>query len=202
MSALPAVSDVQRDFLREMMNIGSGSAALALARMLGAPVAIEIPRLRTWPAAASTLLKHLGTPPVTCAAMEMVGDVPGTLWFLVSQRDRAGLAVLSSGGSAVSDTRIKELADITVGVFLTAIHRFCGLGVHHTPPVLEVSRDREVLRKALCASQDGDTPGLLVEALFRVPRRPVRVHLLVVPRPEGVAALTGSLEHARALCIG
>lgn len=230
----PGLSGVQVDFLREMMNIGSSSAAAALSRMLGCPVALDIPRLCPWPGPGPRFLRHHAALPVAYAAMHLTGDAPGTLLVLVRERDREGLTASAAlcgltraagvaGVAGVNrpverDRRFGELADIAAGVFLTAVHRFCGVAAQHAPPALAVARGGAVLERALYVPIDptfdpamgpgepgeavGKAPGFMVEAPLTVSRGPARVHLLLAPRPEGAAALTGALARARALCLG
>jgi len=208
-----AITDKQRDFLGELMNVGSASAATALARILATPVSMEIPPPRAWPDAAPTLLEELGSRPMTCAAMETTGDVPGVLLFLLPEGSRKALTELLSGGlsgppdrteaarAAVDDARIRDVADILSGVFLTATHRFCGLAIHHSAPVVTMGEGPALLRKELAGAGGGDAPGLLIEARFTASSRAMRVHMLVAPRPQGLEALAGSLEHALSICL-
>jgi two-component system chemotaxis response regulator CheY len=210
---MTAITDKQRDFLGELMNVGSGSAATALARILGTPVSMEIPPPRAWPDAAPTLLEELGARPVTCAAMETTGDVPGVLLFLIPEGSRKALTERLSGGlsgppdqteaarAAVDDARIRDVADIVSGVFLTATQRFCGLAIHHSAPVVTMGEGPALLRKELAGVGGGDAPGLLIEARFTASSQAMRVHMLVAPRPEGLEALAGSLEHALSICL-
>jgi chemotaxis protein CheC len=224
----PRLSGVQLDFLREMMNIGASSAAAALSRMLGCPVAIDIPRLCPWPGPGPRFLRHHAALPVAYAAMPLTGDAPGTLLFLVRERDREALTATAAAcglaraagvnSPAEGDRRFGELADIAAGVFLTAVRRFCGVASHHAPPALAVARGGAVLERALVQAAGpptdparvpagpggalGRTVGFVVEAPLTVSRGPARVHLLLAPRPEGAAALTGAMARARALCLG
>jgi chemotaxis protein CheY-P-specific phosphatase CheC len=222
----PGLSAVQLDFLREMMNIGSSSAAAALSRMLGCPVAIEIPRLCPWPGPGPRFLRRHAALPVAYAAMPLTGDAPGTFLFLVRERDRealtasaaCGLTRSAGAGSPVEgDRRFGELADIAAGVFLTAVHRFSGVAAHHAPPALAVARGGAVLERALNVARDvatdptidpaglgeglGMAAGFVVEAPLTVSRGPARVHLLLAPRPEGAVALACAMARARALCL-
>lgn len=216
MEAPAGISGVQLDFLRELMNVGSGNAVSALARMLRRPVAMEMPHLYPWPSAGPPFLLEPAAVPMTCATMRMVGDVQGALLFVVPEADRGPLAVLladapqgptgrtgrAGATAAADDTPIRDLADITAGVFLTAIHRFCGVVARHTTPDIDSARGGMVLEKAFAATGRRDPPGLLMEASFTVSEGPVRLHLLMVPRPEGVDRLADAIRAARALCAG
>lgn len=202
------------DFLRELMNVGSGNAASALARLLRHPVAMGIPHLCASPAAGPPFLREHAARPLTCATMRMVGDVPGTLLFLLPEEDRVPLAALladplpgapggtSAGRPAAGDVPVRNLADVAAAVFLTALHRFCGVAVHHGVPDLASDLGGAILARAFAAPGHAGPPVLLLEVPVTVAGGPVRFDLVLAPRPEGIGALAGAVATARSLCVG
>ena len=53
-------TEMQLDALRELANIGSGTAATALSAMLGRPVDISVPSARALPLAEAVEAEHEG----------------------------------------------------------------------------------------------------------------------------------------------
>src|SRR5574342_1155258 len=84
------LSDEQMDFVREVMNIGAGNAAVAFSQMLKCMVDVKIPEVYFFP--ASDLPPFLKDPdrPFAGVSMNMVGDVKGKLFYLVlnEQKER------------------------------------------------------------------------------------------------------------------
>jgi len=208
------ISRLPIDFLRELMNVGSGNAASALARMLRRPVAMGIPRLCASPSTGPPFLREHAARALTCASMRLGGDVPGALLLIVPAEDRDPLTALLAapfpgppggrwaGWPAAGDILLRNLADVAAAVFLTAVHRFCGVTVHHAVPEIASALGCAVLEKGLAATGWEEPPGLLLEAPFTVADGPVRLDLLMAPRPEGVRALAGAVAAAHSLVVG
>jgi chemotaxis protein CheC len=64
---LGALEDLQLDALREVGNIGAGTAATALSQMIGEPVGMSVPRVRVLPLeAAASAAPRPSSPRCTC----------------------------------------------------------------------------------------------------------------------------------------
>src|SRR5256885_7811704 len=85
----PLYTDQHLDTLREVANIGAGTASTALARLLGRPVDISIPVAKAVPLAAG--VAGLGGPDarVTGVLVPVGGDIPALV-----------LAVFPAAGAA------------------------------------------------------------------------------------------------------
>ena len=87
-------TDMQLDALRELTNIGSGTASTSLSGMLGRPVDISVPA-----AAALTFadaIDTIGAPEeeVTGVVLGLVGEMEGIVLLLLRVADAAGLCKL------------------------------------------------------------------------------------------------------------
>ncbi|MCX6691008.1 MAG: chemotaxis protein CheC, partial [Methanoregula sp.] len=127
------ITDEQLDFLRELVNIGAGNAATALSQVLQCQVDLRMPVVRILPApeVASALT---GSPAaaVIGVRMDLVGDITGALYVILSQNDFDKVSVLIKNVShdEKSDEKkyalaaIAEIGNVLAGVYLTAIHDF------------------------------------------------------------------------------
>src|SRR3954452_13007072 len=84
-------TEIQLDALRELANIGSGTASTSLSGMLGRPVDISVPA-----AAALTFndaIDTIGAPEeeVTGVVLNVVGEMEGIVLLLMRGADAAGL---------------------------------------------------------------------------------------------------------------
>jgi len=199
------LSEEQLDFLTEMMNIGAGNAATALSQMLPSQVNIKIPAVHIAPIIQVSSI--LGDPslPVTCVRMGMVGDVSGTMFFVVPEEHKVKLAHLiqrampgpENKGTDIDLSVLAEIGNIVAGVYLTAVHDFCKLNVYHTVPALAIDMIQSLLDEALVALSRQVQAAILIENEFIVEKERIRAFLLVIPSIESVKILVNSIGQAR-----
>jgi chemotaxis protein CheC len=109
------------DRLCELVNVGAGHAAGALAVLLGRPIRMEVPRVRTAPRRGEpdrSSLTALG-PDATGVFFEVEGGPGGTFAVLFSRRSRESL-LAALQGEAESRTEEAESALREVGKMLAS----------------------------------------------------------------------------------
>jgi chemotaxis protein CheC len=210
MNDIEVFSEEQMDFLREMMNIGAGNAGTAFTQMLQRQVEVRIPALHILPIAKVPSI--LGDPSllVLCARMGIVGDTRGELFFIVPDEHKKTLAHLVEGAAPGSKKNIPdvdlsvltEVGNIIAGVYLTAIHDFCGLNIYHSVPTVSIDMIQSLLDESLAMLSSQVSAILLVENEFAIAEKRIRTFLLVVPTMVSVKILIDSIEQARHRLIG
>lgn len=201
------------DFLREIINIGSGNAAVALEQLLGARINVEIPVVKI---VTREMLSDAVSPPdkpVVGVRMGIVGEVKGSLFFVVPEEQKAELTKLAERAKPgfgmekyePDDSVIEEIANIMAGVFLTSIHDFCGLNIYHTVPYMSMDMllsliDESIADKIMTASNF-----ILIENSFRVDGGHainIRVFFVVILMIDSVLVFMNSIEKARKKMYG
>ncbi len=81
----------EKDFIREMMNIGAGNAATALSQLLACTVNMEIPAVTVLPITEVSNLFAEPSVITTGVKMQMIGDIAGDLYFLLPSENVAQL---------------------------------------------------------------------------------------------------------------
>jgi chemotaxis protein CheC len=203
------LSEEDLDYLVEMFNIGAGNAATALNQLLTCEVDMRLPGVRlTTPSQVSVAVGDPGAS-VTCMRMRMVGDLTGSMFFVVAEDQKAKMAELAERSMLGPEGRnpdperalgvLAEIANILAGVYLTAIHDFCKLQVCHSVPVLAVDMLQALLDEAI-ASQTGKAQTvLLVTNEFAIDKEHFRTYLLIFPNGKSINALVDSIKQAREL---
>lgn len=189
------LSAEQEDFLKEMMNIGTGLAATALTQLLGLNVDTVIPTVRV--GSVDKLLPHIpviSNDPsrlVKGVKMRMLGSCTGDLLFIVPQEDQEILASMaarsnagwlsSNAGSSslaveaaarispsddLMQSTICEMGNILAGVYLTGIYKFCGLSIVHTVPVLSTDMIQALLDESISLLSSDQRGSIMVENEF------------------------------------
>lgn len=199
------VSEEKMDYLREMMNIAAGNAATALSQILNCEVDVKMPEVFVLPVSkVSSIFKDPSTP-VLCVKTEMVGDVTGTMFFIVPNEQKKNLLKLLkqslTGGLRkslpVDSTAIEEIGNIIAGVFLTAIHDFSRLNIYHTVPVLAIDMVQSLLDEAIISHSSKINEIVVIENEFIIKEGNVRTILFVIPLVESIEVLFGSIDAAR-----
>ncbi|MFC1949480.1 chemotaxis protein CheC [Chloroflexota bacterium] len=203
------ITEEQLDFIREMMNIGAGNAVTALQQMLQCPVDLIIPKVHILPTAmVSTVLENPASL-VACVRMGMVGDIGGAIFFVVPEESRetlisiVGKALLGLSklpwqkSEEVELSVVVEIGNILSGVYLTAIHDFCGLNIYHTVPVLAIDMIQPLLDEALIKTSKQIHTAVLVENEILIEEHHIRTLLLIVPSAESVKPMIDALGQAK-----
>ncbi len=91
-------TDIQLDALRELANIGSGTASTALSSLLGRSVDISVPNAFVLPMAEA--VGTIGDPEseATGVVLGIVGEMPGSVLLLFTPKASLSLAKVGSVG--------------------------------------------------------------------------------------------------------
>ncbi len=202
-------TEEQIDFLREMMNIGAGNAATALQQLLQCPIDLIIPRVHVLPAAQVSSILDNPASLVACVRMGMVGDIDGAMFFIVPEEytkklisiaEKAQLGISKLPGQKHEEgdfSAVVEIGNILSGVYLTAIHDFCGLNIYHTIPVLAIDMIQPLLDEALVKTSFQIQTAIAVENELVVEEHHIRTLLLIIPSPESIKPMIDALGQAK-----
>src|SRR6185436_11600557 len=94
MTATLQLTPLQRDAMREVANIASGHAATALGELTARRVMIAVPQLTFAPVGDIPALLGYVNQRVVVVAMRVLGDLTGTLVFLMAEHKARELSNL------------------------------------------------------------------------------------------------------------
>ena len=173
---MQALSELQRDALREVANIGAAHAATALSLMTGTKIMISVPTITVAPLAELAPLISRSNEQIALVPMEMSGGLSGhtILAFpLVTAHRLASLMLMRevSPDEALSEleaSALTEAGNILAGAYMTALSEFMKMRLMPSPPSLNVGPAREVLADTAWAT--GHTGGFVfcVETEFMI----------------------------------
>ena len=189
-AALP-LTELQRDALRELANVGAGHAATSLSQLLsGQRVAFQAPEAWAFTVSAWTARLQSEAPWVA-GVVDVQGPARGTLWLLFAQPDSQVLAAqLSTAppeGAPSDEAAVRRAAHAMGASALSAMGRLTGLGLACGAPVLR--RSSEELSLSDEASLGA---GLVLEVRLRAPT--LAVQFLLLPQVDSVGPLLRSLR--------
>ncbi len=136
------LTELERDQLKEVVNIGVGNASTALSQMLRKQVTI------TTPDAFIDNIEGIptflgGTDVVTTAILsDLTNDISGTMFLMLPPDSAQKLAALLTGDNEIDiikedgmgQSALKEVGNILTGSSMTALSRFLDLNVIASVP--------------------------------------------------------------------
>ena len=203
---LGTLSNLERDALREVANIGAGHAATALSQMTGRRIMISVPEVSVRRLEEVALL--VGPPDTVIAGvlMHVMGDLTGRTLVVLGQDSAHALCELllrkpSQGPSfdAMQQSTIKETGNILCSAYMNALSDFLGMMLVPSVPALVVDLAGAVLTTAyLNFGHDRDAV-FCVETTFRIEgsEQALTGQFLLMPDPPSLKVIFDSIRVAR-----
>ena len=131
-----SLSTFQLDALRELANIGSGTAGTALSQMLGRSVDISVPNAVVLPLADAVDSVGTADEEITGIVIPLQGELDAVVLLVVPVADAATLCGLLGveAGTDVGVSALSEIGNILGASYVGAIAAMTGLDLDLTPP--------------------------------------------------------------------
>lgn len=192
------------DALREVGNIGAGSAATALSTMMGRPIGLTVPSALILP--LGDVAQHVGGEEAIVAAMylRVTGDASGHILFIMPPGvAHAVTAVLTAGMPAgrseangfteMELSALREVGNILTSSYLTALGELTGLVLEPSPPALGVDMAGALLGAVLAEVAMSDDVTLVIETAFERLDAPASGLFLFIPTSDALERVLTTL---------
>ena len=184
-------SDLQLDALRELANVGSGTASTALSAMLGRSVDITVPNAFVLPMAEA--VDSIGNPEddVTGIVLGVFGDMEATVLLLVNPNHAALLCGMLGvpADSEFGESALMEIGNIVGSSYINALAMMTGMEIEPTPPGLATDMLAAIVQSVLAQRATGGDVALLLDSDMVVEGEDCSVSFLLVPDQGGVEQL-------------
>ncbi|HZH40304.1 MAG TPA: chemotaxis protein CheC [Gemmatimonadales bacterium] len=192
---------IEIDALREVANIASGHAATALGQLTDRAVWISIPEFTLTRAEEVPQVLGYADRKVVVVAMQVLGDVTGSLVFLMPDERARRLAGLLLGQTEPAEgefdgmikSSLMETANIICGAYAGALASLTGRMIMLSVPTFGVEPPDEVL-----AGQDltKGQLGLCIESSLSLAGEtvPFGGHILLLPHPAALRLILDALH--------
>src|SRR3954468_8086147 len=129
-------STIQLDALRELANIGSGTAGTALSQMLGRSVDISVPNAFVLPLAEAVEAVGPAEQEVTGVAIPLAGDMDAIVLLVFPVDDAAALCGMLGVEAGTEDavSALGEIGNILSASYITSLPAMTALELDLTPP--------------------------------------------------------------------
>jgi chemotaxis protein CheC len=188
-------TELQLDALRELANIGSGTASTALSAMLGRSVDISVPKAQALPFAEAVEAAGPAEQDITAIVLGIVGEMQGTVLLLVPPADADAmcrmLGVEPDDEFALS--ALGEIGNIVGTSYINALAGMTGMDIEPTPPSTATDMLGALVASALAgAAMTGDV-ALMLDSNLLVEGEDCSIAFLLVPDQGGVELLLSRL---------
>jgi chemotaxis protein CheC len=187
------LSDLQKDALKEVGNIGAGHAATALSQLLNTTVKLSEPSIDV--IKFRDLSSRVGYENRIVAALHMYvrGEAPGQMVVLFDRENAlefVNVFIKRIIGDiqifdSIVDSTLKELGNIIAGSYLTALISLTGINLLPSVPTLSYGTIQAAFRTLMSILPDQDV--FLIESSFLDKGQAVSGQFILIPE-------TGSLQ--------
>jgi chemotaxis protein CheC len=189
------LSDLQRDALKEIGNIGAGHAATALSQLLNTRIGLVEPHVDVLPLRKLTQRIDRPNRRVAALQMEVRGEAPGQIIVLFDQ-DQASEFVKRfikrvigeiTIYESIAESTLKELGNIVAGSYLSAIVTLTGVRLEPSVPQLSFGSVPDAVGSFAAAHPE--RPVFLVESIFLDGDATIGGEFVFVPEHQTMKAL-------------
>jgi chemotaxis protein CheC len=196
--------DWEIDALTEICNIGAGHAATALAQLLDDKVMISVPNIEL--VELSRLPDAIGGAEtwLTAVCVRVLGDVPGTMLFMLPREDAVRLAAVLQNRDAAEDQLtedsrkiIQQAGFVVISSYLSALT--CFLEIPLIPSEAGVADDMAgALVGTIIANLDTQADhALVVQTEFIDESINITAKICFLPEPQGQQVIMDTLRAGR-----
>ncbi len=187
-------TDVQLDALRELANIGSGTAGTALSSLLGRPVDISVPTAAALPLEEAVERAGPTDEPVVAAMLPIVGDMEATVLLLFPPTDAATLCALLGVDSESEEgvSALGEIGNILGASYMGALGQMVGLELEPCPPQTAHDMVGAIVASVLLMRGESDV-ALMLDSELVVEGESCAMSFMLLPEAGGVTDLLARL---------
>lgn len=188
------LTDIQKDALKEIGNIGAGNAATAFAQFLDCKIDMTVP--------TAEVLSITDVPEVTGSVdedvisilLQAMGEAPASLLFILSEASAKHLLniILNkeidlNNIEEIEISALKEIGNILSGSYLSALNKLTGFNLIQSVPGFAYDMAGAVISSSMIPFSEASDYTLLIETKFLDGDHEIEGYFLLIPH-------TGSLK--------
>jgi chemotaxis protein CheC len=179
---------MQLDALRELANIGSGTAGTALSQMLGRSVDISVPNALVLPLAEAVEAVGPAEQEVTGVAIPLAGDMDAIVLLVFPTQDAGSLAAMLGVEPGTEDavSALGEIGNILSASYIGSLAAMTGLELDLTPPQTVTDMLAAIVATVLASRAAGTDTALILDSELRVEGEQCSLSFLLLPEAGGV----------------
>jgi chemotaxis protein CheC len=188
-------TEMQLDALRELANIGSGTAATALSILLGIPIDVSVPSALALPLADA--VEAAGPPDayVTAVVLPIFGDLDAIVLLLFPPEDATTLCNLLGVDvdSEVGLSALSEIGNILGSAYVGALGTMTGLRLEPRPPQTATDMLGAIVSTVLATGAEATDIALVLDSELMLEGSECSLSFMLVPSSDGVGEVLSRL---------
>jgi chemotaxis protein CheC len=188
-------SDLQLDALRELANIGSGTAASALSTMLGRAIDVSVPSAVALPLADAVDSVGAAEALVTAVVLPIFGELEAVVALLFKPEDATSICALLGvdADTDVGRSALGEIGNILGSSYVGALGAMTGLQMEPRPPEMVSDMLGAIVASVLSINAASTSVALLLDSDLIVEGAECSFSFMLVPTAAGVDDLLDRL---------
>ena len=181
-------SSLQLDALRELANIGSGTAGTALSQLLGRPVDISVPNAFVLPLSEAVEAVGPAEQAVTGVAIPLAGDMDAIVLLVFPVGVGGALCGMLGVEAGTEDaiSALGEIGNILAASYIGSLGAMTGLDLDLTPPQTVTDMLAAIVASVLATRAAETDTALILDSELRVEGEECSLSFLLLPEPGGV----------------
>jgi chemotaxis protein CheC len=177
------LTTLQLDALRELANIGSGTAGTALSQMLARSVDISVPNALVLPLAEAVDAVGDAEEEVTGVVIPLKGELDAVVLLVFPVADAATLCGLLGveAGTDVGLSALSEIGNILGASYVGAMAAMTGLDLDLTPPQTVTDMLAAIVSTVLASRAAGTDTAMILDSELTVEGEACSLSFLLLP---------------------
>lgn len=200
------LSNLQKDVLREIGNIGAGNATASMSQLIDKQIRMEVPSVKV--VTINEMMDIIGGPEKLIVAIffRFDGEVTGTVYFiltieeaeyLISEMTHGHVTEIMKDGKTdpMAVSVLQEIANILNGSYLSAMADFTNLRMTTSIPYLSIDMAAATIVTGLVEISRSTDYAIMIDTQIKgnEASNSARGHFLLLPDPESIPTLFSAL---------
>lgn len=188
-------SEMQLDALRELANIGSGTAATALSTMVGIPIDVTVPSAIALPLADAVDAAGPADAVVTAVLLPISGEMDAIVLLLFLPTDAVTICNLLGvdADTEVGLSALGEIGNILGSAYVGALGLMTGLKLEPHPPETATDMLAAIVSTVLASGAEETDIALMLDSNLIIEGTECSLSFMLVPSRQGVGELLSRL---------
>jgi chemotaxis protein CheC len=188
-------TELQLDALRELANIGSGTAATALSSMVGVPIDVSVPRALALPLADAVDAAGPADASVTAVVLPIFGDLDAIVLLLIPPADATTLCRLLGveADTEVGLSALGEIGNILGSAYVGALGMMTGFELEPRPPQTATDMLGAIVASVLATGAESTDVALMLDSDLLIEGTEASLSFMLVPSKDGVGEVLARL---------
>lgn len=198
------LTEFQQDALKELGNIGAGSAATALSQLIGKDIGLSVPGVVVIPVEEITKIASTQNKIVAAVYMRVFGEIKART-LMVFPQDKVLLLLDMIMRRPLGETRefgeteqsaMKEIGNIIISAYLNAIAKFIGLNSVPSVPALAIDMVEAIFQTISAELTETSREAIFIETTMIESVTNLTCNIFLIPDEEAMKKILEALDNA------